>query len=168
MKKYLVVDLDCNNNFQYLLVEKFDNGLKLLSDFQSIKVENSNECYDIIFKLMLKNDIDNLMIDKMGTGLLLLDKITEKNTDLLRKTLVCQFSQKGTHERLLNYYNDLFHDKLSICGNTYRFYNILSINNFDKYVYTSEGEYLKIDKFVDSEHRKVLHLLLTMYGCLNI
>jgi len=167
MKKYLVVDLDIDSNFQYMIVNEYEDNLKVLYDYQSIKVTHSQECYEIIFKLMIKNDIDELMIDGIGTGMGIIDKI-EQNLSLYNKTIICRNFKLNNHNNILDYLNDLKNSKLALISNTYKLNDYIDVNKVYMNIYiTCEGFY-KINKLTDCDYREVLHLILTLYGCLKL
>ena len=165
MKKYLVVDVDIENNFQYMIVNKYEDGLKVLCDYQSIKVKHFQECYDIIFKLMIENDIDELMINGMGVEMVIVEKL-KQNSSFYNKTIICHDSKINNHNKILAYLNDLKSSKLALISNTYMLNDYININKVNMNIYTSSEGFLKIDKLTDCNYRKVLHLILALYGCL--
>jgi hypothetical protein len=166
MKKYLVVDLDIDSNFQYMTVKESEDDLKVLYDYQSIKVKNSQECYEIILKLMIKNDIDRLMINGIGVGIAIVDKL-KQNLNLYNETIICYDSKLNNHNKILAYLNDLKNNKLALISNTYVLNDYININKINMNIYTSNEGLLKIDKLTDYDYRKILHLILTLYGCIE-
>jgi hypothetical protein len=168
MKKYLVTDYDINNSFQYMIVKEYEDDLKLLYDYQSIKVTHSRECYEIILELMIKNDIDELMINNIGIVIAIVDEL-KQNLNLYNKTIICHNSILNNHNKILDYLNDLRNNKLALTSNTYILKDYINIDKINmSVIHTTNYGYLKIDKLVDYDYRKILHLILTLYGCLRI
>lgn len=165
MKKYLVVDLDVENNFQYMIVNEYEDDLKILYDYQSIKINDTQECYELIFKLMIKNDVDELMINGMGVEMAIVEKL-KHNSSLYNKTIICHDSKLDNHNKILAYLNDLKNSKLALISNTYMLNDYINTNKVNMNIYTSGEGLLKIDKLTNCNYRKVLHLILTLYGCL--
>ncbi len=164
MKKYLVVDSDVRNgfNFQYMIVDNY-NGLKIIHDFQELLVRDSKECYKIVLELSTKNKINYIMINRLGINEIIYELIKD-NQYLSSITIGYLGSSSFNHNIIFKYIEDLQNNKLGITSSTNNFVNVINENLIRNLLYTTESGFLKIDKFTNNEDRKKLHLILALYG----
>ena len=165
MKKYLVVDLNANGIFQYIFINEYEDELKIITDIQEYKPKIFDECYDIILKIITEQDIDYLMLNRLNTNEIIYDKI-KKNKFLFQKTISFCSNTKFHHEMILKYHEDLNNNKLGITSKNCDLIDFININKVISHIYLSDNGMMKLDRFISDKGRNILHLILTLYGCL--
>lgn len=164
-KRVLVVDNGIND-FQYMIVDMRDDGVKEISKYYSVDEHNHNSYYQAktVMDVFDDNKCDEIYIDGLGSGHVVIAGIGKMYHSI---TTISRTSAQGRHETICSLMDDIRKGKLFICSDSSEIFDVISGMKKEQTIYCDCMGRCKIGKFTDSIVRRKIQLVLGMYECLN-